>query len=134
MKRLWGVFLIVGVCLSPAANAGDNHLGVWSGALTEMIVAGKRYERYRVTITVTPRKYRIDYDTLECGGELRLLQHRGRFYRFRDELKYGLKNCQNGGRTEIHFIDSEQATFQWFDKRGVLKVEGQLKKQAQMMI
>jgi hypothetical protein len=134
MKMLWRVFLIAGFCLSATAHAGGSHLGVWSGTLTEMIVAGKRYEQYEVTLTVTPRKYRIDYDTLECGGVLRLLIHQGRFYRFQDELNYGLKNCQNGGRTEIHFIDAEQATFQWFDKQGVLKVEGRLKRQPQLMI
>ena len=128
------VFLVVGLCLSVVANAGDSHLGVWSGTLTEMIVAGKQYERYEVTITVTPRKYRIDYDTLGCGGALRLLKHSGRFYRFRDELNYGLKKCQNGGNTEIHFINPELATFQWFDRQGTLKVEGHLRRQSQLMI
>ena len=134
MKILRRIFLVVGLCLSSVVNAGDHHLGVWSGTLTEMIVAGQKYERYAVTITVTPRKYRIDYDTLGCGGALRLLKHRGRFYRFQDELNYGLKKCQNGGYTEIHFINPERATFQWFDGQGMLKVEGQLKRQSQLMI
>lgn len=131
---VWRAFLIAGLWFSVAANAGDSHLGVWSGTLTEMIVAGKQYDRYEVSITVTPSKYRIDYDTLGCGGDLRLLNHRGRFYRFRDELNYGLKKCQNGGYTEIHFINPERATFQWFDGQGTLKVEGQLKRQSQLMI
>ena len=81
-----------------------------------------------------PNAYRIDYDSLDCGGPLRLLMHQGRFYRFHDELNYGLENCINGGRTEIHFISPGLAAFQWFDKQGVLKVQGQLTRHAQTMI
>jgi hypothetical protein len=138
MKTTLNLFLLMGlwvfVATGVTASAEENYYGVWSGTLTQMVVAGQQYEQYEVTLTVTPHEYRIDYDSLGCGGVLRLLARRGRFYRFVDELNYGLKNCDNGGRTEIHFINPGLAAFQWFDKKGVLKVEGRLKRQPQMMI
>lgn len=134
MNALMRGLLIALLCFSFSANAEEKYLGVWNGTLTQMIVAGQKYEEYNVTITVTPHEYRVDYDTLECGGILRLLNQRGRFYRFRDELSYGLKNCDNGGRTEIHFINPDLAAFQWFDKSGTLKVEGHLKRRPQVMV
>ncbi len=134
IKLLFRTVLTVGLWFSVVANAADAHLGVWSGTLTEVIVAGQQYQQYAATLTVTPQEYRIDYDTLSCGGILRLLKHKGRFYHFRDELDYGLKKCANGGRTEVHFISTERAIFQWFDKQGTLKVEGHLKRQPQLMI
>jgi len=117
-----------------AANAGENYFGVWQGTVTEVSTAGKKHDRYDVSVTVTPTDYRVDYGLLECGGVLRLLMHQGRFFRFRDELDYGLDKCDDGGRTEIHFLNPRQATFQWFDKNGVMKVEGRLTRQPQLMI
>lgn len=134
MKILLRVLLAAGFCSSFSVSAGENYFGVWNGSLTEMIVAGQKYEQYDVTVTVTPLEYRIDYESLKCGGILRLVNQQGRFYRFRNELNYGLKNCGNGGRTEIHFINPGLAAFQWFDEKGVLKVEGHLKRQPQLMI
>lgn len=134
MKRLFPVLLLVGMCFSAKLSAGEDYIGVWYGTVIEMVTAGKQYQQYDVTVTVAPQEYRIDYDKLDCGGVLRLLLHRGRFYRFKDELNYGLEHCTSGGHTEIHFINSDLAAFQWFDKNGVLKVEGHLKRQAQLII
>jgi len=85
-------------------------------------------------MTLAPNRYRVDYDSLGCGGDLRLIHKEGRFFRFRDELNYGLDACTNGGRTELHIIGSERAAFQWFDADGVLKAEGYLERHRQVMI
>ncbi|NOX91442.1 MAG: hypothetical protein GXP18_03010 [Gammaproteobacteria bacterium] len=136
MKAFWqGTFILVtGFYFFTVANAAENYFGVWSGELTEVVVAGRQYSQYDVTLTMAANAYRIDYDSLGCGGKLRLLNRRGRFFRFRDELTYGFDDCHNGGRTEIHFINPELAAFQWFDKKGVLKVEGHLRRHSQTMI
>lgn len=102
--------------------------------LTEVIVAGQQYSRYEVTITLAPNRHRIDYDSLGCGGTLRLLMKSGRFFRFQDEMDYGLDACSSGGRTELHVIGPERAAYQWFDAQGVLKAEGYLKRRQQLMI
>lgn len=135
MKRI----LIVGLLLwwlpnGVWAETPAKAYGVWSGMLTEVIVAGKRYSRYEVTVTLAPKRYHIDYDSLGCGGDLRLMQKEGRFFQFRDELNYGLDACTNGGRTELHIVGPERAAFQWFDAEGVLKVEGYLKRHRQDII
>jgi hypothetical protein len=134
LRFLARILLLAGMCFSTELSAGENYIGVWYGTVFEMVAAGKQYQRYDVTVTVAPKDYRIDYDMLECGGNLRLLIHRGRFYRFKDELHYGQEHCDGSGHTEIHFINSDLAAFQWFDKSGVLKVEGHLKRQAQLII
>lgn len=133
MNYVWQFILIIGLWFAGSVQAAGDHFGVWRGNVTEVVVPGQKYSQYNITLTVTPDGYRIDYGELSCGGALRLLSHQGRFYRFRDELNYGLKNCINGGLTEIHFIDAERAVFQWFDKKGELKVEGHLRRGRQVM-
>lgn len=133
MKVVRAVLLLFSLCVFAELQADDDHFGVWSGTLTEMVVAGQQYSHYEVTLTVSPNGYRVDYDSLGCGGTLQLLLHKGRFYRFRDVMNYGRENCSSGGRTEIHFINEELATFQWFDQQGELKVEGRLRRSRQVM-
>ena len=135
MNKFFQILLVLSLCVSTKLGAGEDYFGVWRGTVVEMVEAGKQYQRYGVTISLTPGKYRIDYDTLECGGLLQLQMQRGRFFRFKDDLNYGLDHCVTGGRTELHFINSNLAAFQWFDKNGVLKVEGHIRKQqTQLMI
>lgn len=134
LKTTLKFLLMANIFLAFAANAGQDYFGVWSGMVTETVVAGKQSEQYDVSVTVAPREYRIDYGSLECGGLLRLIKQQGRFFRFRDELNYGLKGCENNGRTEIHFLSPQRATFQWFDRNGVMRVEGHLTKLQQLMI
>ena len=108
--------------------------GVWRGVLTETDVAGSRYSRYAVTLTLAPKRYHVDYDSLGCGGGLRLVHKSGHFFQFQDEMDYGLDACSSGGRTELHIIGPERAAFQWFDADGVLKAEGYLERHRQVMI
>jgi hypothetical protein len=112
----------------------ENQYGVWSGTLTEMVVAGKQYRRYRVTLSLSPQDYEVDYPSLGCGGQLHLLKYARRHWVFRDALDYGLDQCVNGGRTELRIIGPELCAFQWFDRDGVLRVEGLLKRQKQLMV
>jgi hypothetical protein len=133
MKHLFRLSVLSGLFYAAMLGAAENYQGVWHGELVEMVVAGEQYEQYGVTLTISAHEYRIDYDSLDCAGVLHLQKQRGRFYRFRDELNYGLRRCESGGHTQIHFINSQRAAFQWFDKKGVLKVEGYLKRQAQLM-
>ena len=133
----WGAMCSVALLfwLSGEAWSGEpeDAYGVWSGMLTEVIVAGRQYQRYEAVLTLAPNNYHIDYESLGCGGSLRLLLKKGRFLKFRDELSYGLDACSNGGRTELHIIGPERAAFQWFDADGVLKAEGYLKRHRQVM-
>lgn len=136
MKRypLLCVLLLIGMPGFLLAEPPAELYGVWSGMLTEAPTAGRSHSRYEVTITLAPNRYRVDYDSLGCGGDLRLERKTKRFFRFQDELNYGLDACSNGGRTELHIIGPERAAFQWFDADGVLKAEGYLKRHRQTMI
>lgn len=135
--KKWGAMLSVALMLWLPGGAWSGEpadsYGVWTGMLTEVIVAGQQYQRYEATLTLEPNNYRIDYASLGCGGSLHLMLKKGRFLKFRDELSYGLDACSNGGRTELHIIGPERAAFQWFDADGVLKVEGYLKRHRQVM-
>lgn len=48
--------------------------------LTKGIDAGRRYIWYEVAVTLAPNRYRVDDDSLACGGDLRLLHKEGRFF------------------------------------------------------
>ena len=128
---LVGLFLWLPV--AAWSETPKNVYGVWNGIVTEVVIPGQEYSRYEVTVIMAPSRYRVDYDSLGCGGNLRLMVKQGRFYRFRDELNYGLEACSNGGRTELHFLAPGHASFQWFDVYGVLKAEGRLKRTRQLM-
>ena len=136
MQRLAMVCLILLMLFSASAWAATpaSAYGVWSGMLTEAVDGGRHHAQYEVTITLAPKRYHVDYDSLGCGGVLRLEHKAGRFFRFQDELNYGLDACSSGGRTELRIIGPERAAFQWFDADGVLKVEGYLKRHRQEMI
>ncbi len=135
MKQLTmiSIWLLFWLPLSAWSAPAVEVYGVWKGMLTEVVRAGHQYDQYEVTLTLAPNDYRIDYGRLNCGGSLRLLVKKGRFFRFRDELNYGLDVCSNDGRTELHFIGPERAMYQWFNADGVLKVKGYLKRQRQVM-
>lgn len=129
------LLLLLILCPSSLWAAGlENQYGVWSGTLTEMVVAGRQYRRYEVTLSLSPQDYEVDYPSLGCGGQLHLLKYAGRHWVFRDALDYGLDQCANGGRTELRIIGPGLCAFQWFDRDGVLKVEGLLKRQKQLMV
>jgi hypothetical protein len=132
LVRLWCLLLLLPT--PPWAAGLGQYYGVWNGTLTEMVVAGKQYRRYAVTLTLSPNEYHIDYPSLGCGGSLRLLKYGERRLVFRDEMEYGLEQCANGGRTELRVIGPELYAFLWYDRKGVLRVEGYLKKQKQLMV
>jgi hypothetical protein len=135
-----GVYAVLAALLLAAlaaplrAEAQDDFYGVWSGQVTEVIVGGRRYASYEVNISLVPGEYRVEYPTLGCGGQLHLLGRQGGEVRFRDELGYGRDHCSDGGRTELRFISPQLRAYLWFDAKGVLKAEGVLKRQVQMVV
>jgi len=115
------------------SEPGSEFFGVWSGTVTEVVEAGKRYSRYDVSISLVPGDYRVDYPTLGCGGRLRFMEQHGRWMRFRDELGYGLDACTNG-RTAFRLDGPGRGVYMWFDAGGRLKAEGVLIRRREVMV
>ena len=115
------------------SESRSDFFGVWTGTVTEVVVAGSHYSNYEVSISLVPGDYSVDYPTLGCGGRLRLLEQRGRQVRFRDELGYGFDACSNGGRTELRLVGPNLGAYLWFDAEGHLRAEGVLKRRRQIV-
>lgn len=119
--------------LAAPARAGDGNpfVGVWYGVVTEMRVAGSRYDRYEVNIEIVPGAYSMDYPTLGCGGRMELQRKEDDMLQFQEKLEYGKELCSSGGRTILRMIQPGVTEYLWFDEQGALKVQGLLKRQRQ---
>jgi hypothetical protein len=121
--------------LTTSGWAGERSVffGVWQGMVTQVQVAGSRYTRYEVNIRIVPGDYHLDYPGLGCGGRLELVHKEKEMVQFHEELEYGKEKCSGGGRTVLRFIRPGVTEYLWFDEQGVLKVQGLLKRQRQLM-
>lgn len=129
--------LVCGLALlAPAAVWGDGtspFVGVWNGVVTEVQVAGSRYERYEVNIQIVPGGVHLDYPSLGCGGRLELLHKEQDMLQFQETLEYGKEKCAGGGRTVLRLIRPGVTEYLWFDEQGALKVQGLLKRLQQWL-
>lgn len=133
-RRLRGWCFVAAVCLPQSVwpEPGSDFFGVWTGTVTEVVEAGKRYSSYDVSLSLVPGEYRVDYPTLGCGGRLRFMERHGRWMRFQDELGYGLESCANG-RTAFRLDGPGRGVYMWFDENGRLKAEGTLRRSRQVV-
>ncbi len=65
-------------------------------------------------ITVRGGKYLIKYPSLKCGGEWKLIRLWSRSARLREEIKYGVSNCEPAGTVIIKRLKNKRIAFSYF--------------------
>jgi hypothetical protein len=71
---------------------------------------------WTMSLTASGRRYRIEYASLGCGGEWRLVSINSRRARFRERLNHGLDACSNEGTVVVERLSYAQVIFIYYRK------------------
>jgi hypothetical protein len=65
-------------------------------------------ETWTMRFIIKGNKYLIEYPSLKCGGEWRLISINSKEARFRERINYGKDNCVNNGLVVIQRLSNRQ--------------------------
>ncbi|HYH87443.1 MAG TPA: hypothetical protein VEX60_18460 [Pyrinomonadaceae bacterium] len=69
---------------------------------------------WTMSLTASGRRYKIEYPSLNCGGEWRRLSIDSRRARFRERLNRGLDVCSNKGTVVVERLNATQVIFLYY--------------------
>ncbi len=101
--------------LFAAANGGQELTGTWTG-----IGKQSNGSTWSMKFTVDGRGYRMDYPSLNCGGELQSLSRASGRWEFIEMLTYGKQRCADRGTVIIELVESRAAKFSYKNSRSNL--------------
>ncbi len=93
-------------------NAFD---GVWIGEGKE--IGGIEWS-IEISIDSYNREYKVDYPSLKCGGDIKLISMTDERVEFRENLTYGLEFCENNGKTVLIKTNTNKANYIWYHENG----------------
>jgi hypothetical protein len=98
--------------LSPQERFLAGLAGRWGG-----IVDQPDYGEYPMVLSFAPQSITVDYDTLDCGGVMRILSFDGRELSMQEEISYGEEICGEGGSVLLT-RSGEMLRFNWYFPTG----------------
>lgn len=104
--------------------APANLEGVWHGAGYQF----NNNSSWTIKLTIIANKYSIDYPSLGCGGDLRLISVNDNEMQFSEHITYGKNICAHHGRTVITKTGDNSAKFTWYYANGTKGSSGTLKR------
>jgi hypothetical protein len=115
------IFSLTTCALSQSSRRGSWLRGTWEG---------KGYQTdsdttWTMKLNTSGRKYSIEYPSLKCGGEWKLISLDSRRARFREKITYGLEECTNNGTIVVERLNRRQLLFlynNWNSKEVVASV------------
>ncbi len=96
--------------------------GVWEGE-------GKQYNNkssWTIKMKIAPDDYKIDYPSLNCGGNLILLSQTNDHIEFREKLTYGRNRCTDNGKIIISKSEKHKLKWLWYYSNGKLGADSVL--------
>lgn len=100
--------------------------GVWEGEATQYNTSTE--QNWSIKIDFTPEgEVKIDYPSLECGGQLSVLNTGANHVDFREKISYGV-GCVDNGQITLTKEDENTVVFQWYDVEGKEGASGILSK------
>jgi hypothetical protein len=85
--------------------------GTWEGTGYQI----DNNETWTMRLVASRGKFSIDYPSLNCGGEWRLIRFNASKARFRERLKFGIDKCTNNGRVIIERLSRRQIVFLYYN-------------------
>ncbi len=101
--------LILALSVSGQTATGNWMQGKWEG--TGYQISDK--STWAMSLTVTGTTYSIDYPSLKCGGEWRIVSMNSETATFTERLTYGKENCQDDGNVVVERLSDSQLAFRW---------------------
>ncbi len=110
-KIVSAVLLIfsIAICCVAQNRDGDWLSGVWEGTGHQVDTGST----WTMRLTVSGDKYLVDYPSLKCGGNWRLVSMKLEEATFIERLQYGVNNCVDDGNVFIERLNSKQIGFRW---------------------
>jgi hypothetical protein len=68
-------------------------------------------ETWTMRFSIKGNKYLIEYPSLKCGGEWKLISINGKEARFRERIRYGIDECTNNGLVVLQRLSDRQLLF-----------------------
>ncbi len=93
--------------------------GVWAGTAYQ----NNTKENWTLKLTVKNHTYRIDYPSLSCGGEWKLIRRGKRTAKFREKLTYGQSDCVDNVIITIQRLNQTQVAY-WYVEPNQMRVNG----------
>ena len=81
--------------------------GTWEGTGYQI----DNDETWTMRFSIKGNKYLIEYPSLKCGGEWKLISINGKEARFRERINYGKDECVNNGLVVIQRFSNRQVIF-----------------------
>jgi hypothetical protein len=66
---------------------------------------------WTMRFSIKGNKYVIDYPSLKCGGEWKLISINSKEARFRERINYGKDDCVNNGLVVVQRLSNRQVVF-----------------------
>lgn len=113
--------------LETPSAALSRWLGRWEGE-------GRQFtprQQWRIQMElalVGPVAGTIRYPTLDCGGDLVLIEANESTWKLRENITYG-RNCITGGTITMVSLSASRAQWLWYSPQGELGAQGEVKKQ-----
>lgn len=104
------------------------YLGDWSGKANQ-----NNNTSWPISLSIVPGTLgsvvgKIDYPSLNCGGELTLKRVTRNSIELAENLTYGAGTCVDRGTNILKLSSSRKLDFNWLNPRGELEATGILRK------
>jgi hypothetical protein len=104
------------------------YLGNWSGQANQ-----NNNTAWSISLSIVPGSIgsvvgKIDYPSLNCGGELTLKQVTKDSIALLENLSYGAGTCVDRGTNVLKLSSARKLDFHWLNPKGELEATGMLRK------
>ena len=116
------------IAISQANNIPSVYLGTWSGRANQNNNTTWSISLSIVSGSIGSVVGKIDYPSLNCGGELTLQRITKDSIELLENLSYGMDRCINRGTNVLKLSSARKLDFYWLNPNGELEATGMLRK------
>jgi hypothetical protein len=127
MRAVTAIFLLGALTISCGSTGGSAREsapetewidGVWNGIGYQRDV-GSTWT-IRLTVNRSENRFKIEYPSLACGGEWRLVEFTSHSGKFIERIVFGRDRCADNGTIVITLVDGDHVSFTHFYQNGVM--------------
>jgi hypothetical protein len=108
LRSIAALIFILSVTLTGFSQSKNSWIfGTWEGKGYQIDTD----ETWTMRFRIQGNKYLIEYPSLKCGGEWKLISINGKEARFRERINSGLDDCTNNGLVVLQRLSYRQIIF-----------------------
>jgi hypothetical protein len=122
------VFIDKKIAISQANSTPSVYLGTWAGQGNQNNNTSWSISLSIVSGTIGSVVGKIDYPSLNCGGEWTLQRVTKNSIELLENLSYGMDRCVDRGTYVLKLSSARKLNFHWLNPSGKLEATGMLRK------